>query len=314
MPRLRSDAWEPARPTAHRSLPAGRRLVAAMSEIEASPAATVVLARRADAPVEVLLMRRHADLAFLAGAYVFPGGRVDVEDAIADPSLLDPPHPDARIPGLDVAGELTLRVAAIRELVEEAGILLARRGGRWATAGEATAVREQLAAGGSFADAIAEGGWVLATGSLVPFGWIVTPRRQPKRFDTHFLLARMPAEQEATHDGNEADDVVWVDPFAAIEPPAGEPLSIAPPTWFTLALLAQHSSLDALWAWASARPIEQIEPALELDGERRRVTFPNDPLLERWHGPAGIVFEGPVGAVAVTSPSAAPDAAPRRAT
>ena len=84
--------------------------------VPASPAATVVLARHGASPVEVLLMRRHADLAFLAGAYVFPGGRVDEEDGMSGPAGLDPPHETPRIPGIDVAGELPLRVAAIREL------------------------------------------------------------------------------------------------------------------------------------------------------------------------------------------------------
>jgi 8-oxo-dGTP pyrophosphatase MutT (NUDIX family) len=256
--------------------------------VHASPAATVVLARSGAAPVEVLLMRRHADLAFLAGAYVFPGGRVDEEDAL-DPALA-PRHGAPRIPGLDVEGETTLRVAAIRELVEEAGILLARRTGAWATDAEAEAMRAALVDGAAFGDVVAEGGWVLATEALAPFGWIVTPRDQPKRFDTHFLLARMPDAQEATHDGSEADDVVWIDPAAAVEPGDGEPLAIAPPTWFTLALLAQHRTIDELWAWASSREIEQIEPILVVDGDGRQVTFPNDPLLARWHGDEGIVF------------------------
>lgn len=257
--------------------------------VHASPAATVVLARHGASPVEVLLMRRHADLAFLAGAYVFPGGRVDEEDAL-DPALA-PRQAASRIPGFDVEAETTLRVAAIRELVEEAGILLARRDGAWATDAEAEAMRAALAAGGAFDEIVAAGGWVLATEALTPFGWIVTPRQQPKRFDTHFLLARMPEAQEATHDGSEADDVVWVDPALAIEPGDDEPLSIAPPTWFTLALLAQHRTIDELWAWATTRAIEQIEPILEIAGTDRRVTFPNDPLLARWHGEAGIVFE-----------------------
>lgn len=256
--------------------------------VHASLAATVVLVRSGTAPVEVLLMRRHADLAFLAGAYVFPGGRVDDEDAI-DP-VLAPRHAAARIPGFDVEAETTLRVAAIRELVEEAGILLARRDGVWATDAQAETMRATLAGGAAFDEVVADGVWVLATDALVPFGWIVTPRQQPKRFDTHFLLARMPDAQEATHDGSEADDVVWIDPATAIEPGVGDPLAIAPPTWFTLALLARHGTIDELWAWASTRAIEQIEPILEIDGDDRRVTFPNDPLLARWHGDEGIVF------------------------
>lgn len=262
--------------------------------VHARLASTVALVRAAAAPVEVLLLRRHADLAFLGGTYVFPGGRVDDDDA--EPGrLVTPGEASARIPGVDGVGEATLRVAGIRELVEESGILLARRDGAWATADEARSVRDRIATGTPFAQVVADDGWVLATDTLVPFGWIVTPRAQPKRFDTHFLLAELPPGQEASHDDGESDDLVWIDPAEAIDPTVGDPLPITPPTWFTLALLAQHRTLRALRQWAGARVIERIEPVLALDGERRRVTFPNDPLLARWHGPDGIVFDGPVG-------------------
>ena len=76
--------------------------------VPASPAATVVLARHGASPVEVLLMRRHADLAFLAGAYVFPGGRVDEEDGMSGPAGLDPPHAP---PGAPPVGDVDAKQA-----------------------------------------------------------------------------------------------------------------------------------------------------------------------------------------------------------
>jgi 8-oxo-dGTP pyrophosphatase MutT (NUDIX family) len=258
-------------------------------------ASTVVLLRSVEAPVEVLMLRRHSDLAFLAGAYVFPGGRVDDADVVDDDLVAGPGASGARIPGMDAAGERTLRVAAIRELVEEAGILLARRDGAWASATAAESFRAELAAGTPFPALVADEGWVLATDALIPFGWIVTPRRQPKRFDTHFQIALLPPGQEASHDGGESDDFVWIDPAEAIEPRPGELFAVPPPTWFTLALLAQHGSVADLCAWAAGREIEQIEPQARMEGEERRVTFPNDPLLHRWHGPEGIAFQGPIG-------------------
>lgn len=252
-------------------------------------AATVALVRSAAAPVEVLLLRRLAELSFLGGAYVFPGGRVDAGDEDAVAGVV----PSGRFREVAPAQEAGVLVAAIRELVEEAGVLLARRDGAWATASEAVAVREALAAGRAFGDVIEESGWSLATDALVPFGWIVTPRAQPKRFDTFFLLAPLPPGQEATHDdGVESDDLVWVDPAAVIETPAGHPFAITPPTWFTIALLAQHRTIEELTAWARGREIERIEPRLAVVDDVRRVTFPNDPILGRWHGPDGISFEG----------------------
>lgn len=76
-------------------------------------AASLILMREriAGAP-EYLIVRRGSGLVFAAGAYVFPGGRVDPEDrAQAGLSL----------PELDAA-DAAARIAAIRETAEETGI------------------------------------------------------------------------------------------------------------------------------------------------------------------------------------------------
>ena len=71
------------------------------------PAATVVVVREAtDDTYEVLMVRRNDQVAFMAGAYVFPGGRVDDED---------------RARARDDEA-LAYRWAAVRELEEEAGV------------------------------------------------------------------------------------------------------------------------------------------------------------------------------------------------
>lgn len=72
-------------------------------------AATVVLVRDGAAGVEALLLRRHSDLAFHGGAWVFPGGRIDDED-YADDGAAD--HDRAAL------------VAACREAQEEAGLAI----------------------------------------------------------------------------------------------------------------------------------------------------------------------------------------------
>ena len=64
-------------------------------------------------------MLRGAGAAFMAGAYVFPGGKVDPWDADPDGSLTD---------GSDL-DDLHLRMAAVREVFEEAGVLLGTRAG-----------------------------------------------------------------------------------------------------------------------------------------------------------------------------------------
>ncbi len=72
------------------------------------PAASVVLLRRGgkhgDRALEVLLVKRSPDAAFMPSVWVFPGGAVDPEDG---------------------EGDAGFRTCAVRELSEEAGIALA---------------------------------------------------------------------------------------------------------------------------------------------------------------------------------------------
>src|SRR5262245_66669771 len=96
------------------------------------PSSTLILLRAergADAPFSVLLLERHGAIAF-PGAHAFPGGIVDDADADA---------PGARLPttqawaapheGDAPPGALVYWVTALRELLEEVGILLATRDG-----------------------------------------------------------------------------------------------------------------------------------------------------------------------------------------
>src|SRR5262249_50871848 len=91
------------------------------------PAATVVVLRDSSAGLEIFMVRRHHSVAFMAGAHVFPGGRVDDADHDADPSWCDGMGEAARqLPDLAAGVALAYHVAAARELFEEAGVLLAR--------------------------------------------------------------------------------------------------------------------------------------------------------------------------------------------
>ena len=86
---------------------------------QALPAAALILLRYTAGHTEILMQVRHRDIAFAGGALVFPGGKLEAQDA--DPSLADcideAGHPDVLTPA---------RVAAIRETFEESGMLLAR--------------------------------------------------------------------------------------------------------------------------------------------------------------------------------------------
>src|SRR5271167_3818839 len=82
------------------------------------PAATILLLR--DQPsFEVLMVKRHHQIDFASGALVFPGGKAHAGDH--DPAWAD------YTTGWEAfdAEQRALRIAAIREVFEEAGILLA---------------------------------------------------------------------------------------------------------------------------------------------------------------------------------------------
>ena len=103
------------------------------------PAATCVVLRPsaegAAGPPEVFLVRRHQHASFMAGACVFPGGRVDETDGSADDTWCDGlDAARAHWPDLEPAEAIAYHVAAMRELFEEAGVLLARdASGRFVT-------------------------------------------------------------------------------------------------------------------------------------------------------------------------------------
>ncbi|MBU6406439.1 MAG: NUDIX hydrolase [Alphaproteobacteria bacterium] len=231
------------------------------------PAATVLLVR--DAPrLEVLMVERAYQIDFAAGALVFPGGKIAREDA--DPAWAEALLADHGLSPL----ELALRVAAIREAFEESGLLLARNRGAGIGGALASpcrlppliAVRDQVAAGDiSFLGLMQEGGFELAIDALAPFAHWITPKGMPKRFDTHFFIAKTPADQDAAHDGHEAVDAVWLEPAAALAAAREGRRKIIFPTRLNLELLAQSESAEAALAAARARRLVTVEPTIAPD-------------------------------------------------
>ena len=178
-------------------------------------AATVLIVRDGTDGLEVFMVKRHHQIDFVAGALVFPGGKVhggDREAALGN-------HMDG---GQDWTPEMrALGAAAIREAFEESGILFAREadGAFVSTArlAELDAWRERLEKGAATLLEMAEQEQLrLACDHLVRFAHWVTPEHMPKRFDTHFFLAAAPEGHAGAHDGRESVDSVWITPEAAI--------------------------------------------------------------------------------------------------
>jgi 8-oxo-dGTP pyrophosphatase MutT (NUDIX family) len=226
------------------------------------PAATVLLVR--DAPdLEVLMVERHYQIDFAAGALVFPGGKIAAEDS--DPAWAGHLHGAT---GLDPK-EQAMRIAAIREAFEESGLLLARPSSASPSEGlvlpdgfgACLAARAAIAAGkGSFLAAVQKDGLALALDLLVPFAHWITPKGMPKRFDTRFYVALAPHDQDAAHDGHEAVDAVWIAPAAAVKAAHSGERKVIFPTRLNLQMLAEASSAADAMKRAAARQIVVVEP------------------------------------------------------
>jgi 8-oxo-dGTP pyrophosphatase MutT (NUDIX family) len=268
------------------------------------PAATVVLLREGDPGPEVFLLRRHGASGFMAGATVFPGGKVDVDDRLAPASGLDAQKCAQLLGIVDPDEARAFFVAAIRELHEESHVLLARDAQGNLPAAEAVAAidrdLEALRTGHRLATrdwhaVVRAAGLTPALELLVPFAHWVTPRAEPRRFDTYFFVASHPPQQQAALDPHEATDARWLSPHAALHDHAsGGEVLLPPPTLHTLDRLAQASTSVAqiLNAWGQIGVGPRIEPWFQPDSpDGPVIVLPEDPLHpdgEAWRAEQGV--------------------------
>jgi 8-oxo-dGTP pyrophosphatase MutT (NUDIX family) len=199
-------------------------------------AASVIVLRGGDEALEVLLLRRNPATRFMGGAWVFPGGAVDVCDVAEG----------ERDEGASrLAGETDLdwshRVAAIREVEEEAGLLLPD------------------------------------PAALVKFSRWITPPQITIRFDTHFFLAPAPDGQEPRADGREMVALGWHTPPGALSAHRRGELDLVFPTIKHLEQLAGFGSATELLEWATGREVVAVEPHVQITGETARVVLPGEP-------------------------------------
>jgi 8-oxo-dGTP pyrophosphatase MutT (NUDIX family) len=181
---------------------------------EPRQAATVIVLRGGAERLEVLMVQRTPKARFMGGAWVFPGGAVDKDED----------H----------------RVAAVREVGEEAGLTLPD------------------------------------PAALVPFARWITPPEVTVRFDTWFFLARAPEGQEAEPDGQEIVDARWFAPARALEGGEAGDLLLVFPTIKNLERLARFGSADALLDWAAAHEVRPVQPRVEGQGEAARIVLDDD--------------------------------------
>ncbi len=274
------------------------------SEIITTPpraSATVVLLR--DEPqkgLQVFLLRRHTASAVLGGAYVFPGGKLDEADCASDvhayldtsPQVLHSALGEPDLPPHTAAG---LYVAAVREVLEECGVLYARLKNSEALAHDA-AQRQQwqqaLHGGQGFADMLQSAGLRVDTQHLAPWSrWItpVQPSVTNKRFDTRFFVAVLPAGQQPVHDNIEAIDSVWLSPMDALTRYWSGGLPLAPPQIMTLVSLLPHANSASVLHAAKMQTPPLVLPEPFDDEGVRTLCYPGDPR----HSVAQRAMRGP---------------------
>jgi len=200
--------------------PPGEELNLAGEETVPRQAATVIVLRGGTDALEVLLVKRNPAQKFMGGAWVFPGGAVDAGEG---------------------EGDAAHRVAAVRELQEEAGIVVAD------------------------------------PGALVKFSRWITPSEVVVRFDTHFFLAALPDGQEATIDGDEIVDEGWFTPAGALAAHERGEIALVFPTIKHLEQIGAFPSAEALLDYARGRVVRPIQPRVVTEGETARLLLPGEP-------------------------------------
>ncbi len=232
-------------------------IMQALTEIStARPSATVILARETAFAPELFMVRRHVRSSFGA-AYVFPGGVVDRADGdVYDYCTGRDAAGADKILGLTVGG-LDFFVAAIRELFEETGVLLATHAN---TVRELETVRNGLNRNSqSWSEFLRNSNVRLLCDQLHYFSHWITPDSLPKRYTTRFFLSELPAGQIAHHDERELTDSKWITAADALTEGKAGSMMLHYPTRMTLDALAGHKSVGALVNWAHECEITGVE-------------------------------------------------------
>jgi 8-oxo-dGTP pyrophosphatase MutT (NUDIX family) len=218
-------------------------------------AATVILTRPSRDGLEVLLLKRHSASGFMAGAFVFPGGKVDEADRSAAHTFAH-----ARLdatPGRTLLpeDESAIWVAARRETAEEAGIHV-------------------------------------ELDALVYWAHWITPSVEPKRFDTRFFVTEVPPDQTLATDPREVTEARWMTARAALAAHERREIFLPPPTQRTLEELEPYATFLELCAAAATRTIAPILPKVTGADGGFLILLPWDPLYEATDG-EGVMWPGP---------------------
>jgi 8-oxo-dGTP pyrophosphatase MutT (NUDIX family) len=224
-------------------------------------AATIVLMRNGAGGVEALLVRRHSASGFMAGAFVFPGGKVDDADRAREvpASFVSGRLEPSPARTLSREEEFAIYAAACRETEEEAGIRVAAE-------------------------------------SLIYWAHWITPSAEPKRFDTRFFVCEVPPDQTPVIDLHEVTEARWMRPSDALAAHQRAEIFLPPPTQRTLEELAPFTSFAEVEEASATRAITAILPKVSVIEGAFAILLPWDPMYAATDG-EGLAWSGtPSGA------------------
>jgi len=274
---------------ASRTLPAAlveqaRQFVAGrLTPVDPRPASSVLLLRDSDADLQVYVLRRRTSMAFAGGMHAFPGGAVDPRDGDDQGLgwLGQPPSWWADRLATTEPAARGFVCAAVRETFEESGVLLVTGddGVPVAPAGPDWEIDRRGLVERRFAlsDLLDRRGLAVRSDVLAPWAHWVTPRFEPRRYDTWFFLAALPEGQQARDVSGEADRVAWMRPADVLSAAERGEVAMLPPTWAVLEDLAAHGSVAEAVAAAEGRTLDTVMPGWVDDGGELRLLLPGDP-------------------------------------
>jgi len=260
-----------------------------MSEIlKPRPASTVLMLRDTPEGYELLMLKRNLNSDFVGGAYVFPGGGVDPSDAGASAQRLSFGISDEQAStrlGISDGG-LAYYVACLRELFEEAGLLLACDEDGNAVALDEPELRSRLIEyrrqindrSLGFVEMMERENLRLDMRGLEYIAHWVTPVGPPRRYDTRFFVALAPTNQVATHDAGETVADQWVRPVDALAAHERGELEMIFPTIKNLQNIAHFNTASDVMSYAtSLTEIPCVLPKIFNSAEGIQILLPGDP-------------------------------------
>jgi len=254
-------------------------------------AMTLILIRdQGSTGFEVFLLKRHAQNVFMGGSFVYPGGKLDKEDSTEE--ILARSRGVAEDEARQILGDddpenvsIAYWIAGIRELFEEAGILLAYNKKNQLFSIDNEDVRQRFVCyrnslqkgEKSFLQIITEEDLALALDQCFYYAHWITPEARNVRFDTRFFIARTIPSQEASPDEKETIEGVWVTPAEALQRNLEGTIALSPPTLKTLEDLSRFSSIHDLLDAIPEREKPPILPILLNPMANEVLIFPWDP-------------------------------------